>query len=107
MPFSRLEDRRLITGSGRYTADWNFAGQAYGHFLRADRAHARIRAIDFEAARSMPGVLAVITADDAVRNGFGSLPAIAPLPGRGGSAMLKVHRTVLAFRPGRFVGGCV
>lgn len=38
----RREDLRLVTGRGRYTADWNLPGQAYGHFLRADRAHAEI-----------------------------------------------------------------
>jgi len=107
MPFSRLEDRRLITGSGRYTSDWSFPGQVYAHFLRADRAHARIRGIDLTAARAMPGVLAVITVEDAKRSGFGSLPSMAPLPGRGGSAMTKVHRPVLADGAVRFVGECV
>jgi len=38
----RREDDRLLTGRGRYTADWNLPGQLYGHFLRSDRAHARI-----------------------------------------------------------------
>ena len=42
----RLEDARMLTGRGRYVADWNFADQAYGHFLRSDRAHARIVTID-------------------------------------------------------------
>ena len=38
----RREDFRLLTGSGRYTADWNLDGQAYACFLRSDRAHAEI-----------------------------------------------------------------
>ena len=38
-PFKgRREDFRLVTGQGRYTADWNLPNQAHGHFLRADRA---------------------------------------------------------------------
>jgi len=38
----RLEDRRLLTGQGTFTSDWNFPGQAYAVFLRSDRVHAEI-----------------------------------------------------------------
>ena len=38
----RREDDRLLTGKGRFTADWNLPGQLYGCFLRSDRAHAEI-----------------------------------------------------------------
>jgi hypothetical protein len=48
----RREDLRLITGRGRYTADWERPGQLFGHFLRSDRAHAEIVRIDItEASR--------------------------------------------------------
>ena len=60
----RVEDRRLITGNGRYTADFNLAGQLHATFLRADRAHAEIRGIDTSAAGKHPGVIAVWTAAD-------------------------------------------
>src|SRR4051794_9212668 len=61
-PFKgRREDDRLLTGQGRYTADWNFPGQLYGYFLRSDRAHAEIVSIDSEAAKKSPGVIAVFT----------------------------------------------
>ncbi len=61
-PFrGRREDDRLLTGQGRYTADWNFPGQLYGCFLRSDRAHARIVSINTDAARASPGVHAVFT----------------------------------------------
>jgi carbon-monoxide dehydrogenase large subunit len=36
----RREDDRLLTGQGRYTADWSLPGQLYGYFLRSDLAHA-------------------------------------------------------------------
>ena len=42
----RREDQRLVTGQGRYTADWTLPGQAYGYFLRSDLAHAEIVALD-------------------------------------------------------------
>ena len=37
----RLEDERMLKGRGRYVADWNLPGQAYGHFVR--RRHHRLR----------------------------------------------------------------
>lgn len=107
MTFSRLEDRRFVTGAGRYVSDWNFPGQRHAAFLRADRAHARIVSIDIEAARAMPGVRAVITAADTATAGFRSLPCAAPIPGKGGSALLRPERPVLAADVVRFVGECV
>ena len=60
----RLEDDRMLTGRGRYVADWNLPGQLYGHFLRSDRAHADILSVEKEAALKFPGVIAVLTGDD-------------------------------------------
>ena len=45
-PLLRKEDVRLLTGSGRYSDDVNFPGQAYAVFVRSPHAHARIRSID-------------------------------------------------------------
>src|SRR5713101_8137403 len=60
----RREDARLLTGGGRYTADWNLPGQAYAFFLRSDRAHAEIVSIDAEAASARKGVHLVLTGAD-------------------------------------------
>ncbi|MDP6814564.1 MAG: hypothetical protein QF582_15220, partial [Alphaproteobacteria bacterium] len=60
----RVEDQRFLRGGGRYTDDIDLAGQAYGYLLRSPHAHARIGAIDTEAARAVPGVLAVFTGAD-------------------------------------------
>src|SRR5207247_1316311 len=49
----RLEDERMLKGSGRYVADWNLPGQACGHFLRSDRAHAEIAAAGQDAAEAV------------------------------------------------------
>ena len=51
----RREDRRLLTGTGCFTADWSLAGEVHAAFLRSDRAHARIRSIDTSAARALTG----------------------------------------------------
>ena len=46
----RREDARLLTGQGRFAADWNLPGQLYAHFLRSDRAHAEIVSLNIEKA---------------------------------------------------------
>jgi carbon-monoxide dehydrogenase large subunit len=66
----RLEDRRLVTGNGRYTDDINVDGQVYAAFLRSTHAHAIICSIDTTAAREAPGVLAVLTGQDYLDAGF-------------------------------------
>ena len=67
---SRREDLRLITGAGKYASDWNLPGQLYAYFLRADRAHAKLVAINTEAARAQPGVVRVYTGADMVKAGY-------------------------------------
>lgn len=70
----RLEDRRFLVGDGLYTADLAIAGQAYMYVVRSMHAHARIHAIDVDAVRQMPGVLAVLTGDDVKADGLGPIP---------------------------------
>jgi aerobic carbon-monoxide dehydrogenase large subunit len=100
----RREDFRLVTGSGRYTADWNLPGQAHAWFLRSDRAHAEIVTIDASEARAVPGVVAVLTGADVVGAGFKTPPAILMMKGKGGSAFKQPHRHALAHERVRFVG---
>jgi carbon-monoxide dehydrogenase large subunit len=73
----RKEDLRLVTGDGCYSDDFNFPGQAYGAVLRSPHAHARIRSIDVVQARGMPGVLAVLTGQDARADGLKAIPHLA------------------------------
>lgn len=60
----RVEDKRLITGQGRFAGDIKLEGIVHVAFCRSALPHARIRAIDRSGATSMPGVIAVWTADD-------------------------------------------
>src|SRR5256886_5021186 len=60
----RVEDERLITGRGRFAGDIKLDGLVHVAFCRSSLSHARIRAIDTSAAKSLPGVIAVWTADD-------------------------------------------
>ncbi|OGA67758.1 MAG: hypothetical protein A3G81_11545 [Betaproteobacteria bacterium RIFCSPLOWO2_12_FULL_65_14] len=100
----RLEDGRMLTGRGRYVADWRIDGQVYGHFLRSDRAHAEIAAIDVSAAVAMPGVIAVLTGDDMAAAGLNPMPAAAPMKGRGGAEQRPTPRPALAQGRVRHVG---
>lgn len=70
----RREDRRFITGSGRYTDDINLPHQLYAAFVRANVAHAKITEINTQAARKTHGVVAVFTGKDMQADDVGSLP---------------------------------
>ena len=73
-PVRRREDRRLLTGRGRYSDDLNLPGQAYAVMVRSPHAHARIRSIDAAAARAAPGVLAVLDGKDLLADGLAAIP---------------------------------
>jgi carbon-monoxide dehydrogenase large subunit len=100
----RREDHRLITGQGRFTSDWSLPGQLYGHFLRADRAHAEIVSLDVSAALAAPGVRLVLTGEDIVKAGFGVEPPLVRYPGKGGMKLAEPHRHALAVGRVRHVG---
>jgi CO/xanthine dehydrogenase Mo-binding subunit len=53
-----------VTGRAMYAADFATAGTLYGKILRSPHAHARMRSIDTSKAEALPGVKAVVTAED-------------------------------------------
>ncbi len=61
---ARTDDRPFVDGSARFVADIDRPGQAWGRVVRSPAASATIRGIDTTAALRLPGVLAVLTADD-------------------------------------------
>ena len=69
----RKEDKRFLTGKGRYLDDINRPGQAYGTFLRSPHAFAKIKSIDTSAAAAAPGVVAIFTGADLAADGVGGL----------------------------------
>ena len=69
----RREDQRFLTGQGRYLDDLAFDGVAHAVVLRSPHAHAEIRATDIAAAKAMPRVLAVLTAEDVRADGLNPL----------------------------------
>jgi aerobic carbon-monoxide dehydrogenase large subunit len=60
----RVEDKRFVTGNGKYTDDIKLPHMTYAHILRSPYAHAKIVSIDLAAAKAMEGVVAIFTGDD-------------------------------------------
>ena len=52
----RKEDKRFITGKGRYVDDIKLVGMSHAQFVRSPHAHAKVKSIDTSAAAKMPGV---------------------------------------------------
>lgn len=69
-PLRRKEDIRLITGKGRFTDDFALPGQTWAWMVRSPYPHARIISIDKAEALAMPGVLAVLTGEDCLKDGL-------------------------------------
>ncbi len=78
-PLRRKEDRRLLTGTGQFTADFLRPGMAHAAMVRSPHAHARIVAVDVAAAAVMPGVLVVLTGEEYAAEGLGGITPGGPL----------------------------
>ncbi len=61
---TRLEDPALLAGRGRFVDDLKLPGLLQACFVRSPHAHAMVRGIDGKPALAMPGVHAVLIADD-------------------------------------------
>tara|TARA_B100000676_G_scaffold251297_1_gene256204 strand:- start:481 stop:2850 length:2370 start_codon:yes stop_codon:yes gene_type:complete len=103
----RKEDKKFLTGKGRYTDDINRAGQIYAYFVRSDVAHANIKSIDTKAASAASGVVAVYTGEDVAADGIGGPICGWVVPNRDGSATHEPPHPLLAQGKVRFVGDAV
>jgi aerobic carbon-monoxide dehydrogenase large subunit len=93
----RKETLRFVTGTGRYVDDLLPPDTLHAAFVRSACAHARIKAIDVEAARTMPGVHAVFTAEDIAQK-------IKPLRVGGSSLLRQIKLYPLAIDKVRYFG---
>src|SRR5205814_1107855 len=73
-PLPKIDAWGKVTGDTRFADDMVLPRMAFGKLLRSPHAHARVRAIDTARAKTVPGVLAVVTAADLPRVKFGILP---------------------------------
>src|SRR5262245_26078783 len=78
-PVRRKEDARLVTGAGCFSDDVDLPRQARAFVLRSVHAHARIKGIDTARAKSLRGVLAVLTGADLKADGVKPIPPDASI----------------------------
>jgi aerobic carbon-monoxide dehydrogenase large subunit len=100
----RVEDERLLTGRGRFADDVAVTHTAFAYIVRSPHAHARIAGIDKSAALAAPGVLAILTGEDAAREKLGDI-ACAVFPKQPpGSGSYRADHPILARDKVRHVG---
>jgi len=114
-PVRRREDRRLVTGNGRFSDDVNLPGQVYAVIVRSPHAHARLLSIDTGKAQASPRVLAVLTGRELLADGlkpfphkpFTSHPADIILVNKDGAPLYSAPQYALAVDKVRYVGEAV
>lgn len=84
-PVRRVEDLRFLTGAGPYVYDINLKGQVYAHVVRSSLAHGRILGLDTKSAKSLPGIIDIITTAELKARGANALGCEIPLNNRDGS----------------------
>ncbi|MGA8551537.1 MAG: molybdopterin cofactor-binding domain-containing protein, partial [Stellaceae bacterium] len=100
----RREDARFLTGRGGYLDDLAFDGLAHAVVLRSPHAHALIGQLDTAAAQSMPGMLAVLTAEDVRAGGLLPLRPTAETNAQTGERFAFMPQPLLADGRVRYAG---
>jgi carbon-monoxide dehydrogenase large subunit len=104
---ARKEDKRFITGAGRYVDDMVVPGMKHAAFVRSPHAHAEITGIDVAAAKAMPGVIGVLTGKEIKADGIGNLICGWMIHSKDGSPMKMGAWSPLAVDRVRYVGDAV
>jgi carbon-monoxide dehydrogenase large subunit len=104
---ARKEDRRFITGAGRYVDDMVVPGMKHAAFVRSPYAHADIKKIDVKAAEAMPGVIGVLTGKHLKGDGIGNLIRGWMFHSNDGTPMKMGAWSPLAVDRVRYVGDAV
>ncbi len=102
-PIKRNEDARLLTGQALFTDDVHLPGMLQVAFVRSNYAHANLLGIDVSAARTMPGVVAIYTAED-LGDYWQPGPLLVPPPPIQGLIFHPRTQVPLAKEKVRFVG---
>src|SRR6266850_1211651 len=103
----RKEDRRFITGKGRYVDDIKLQGMTHAHFVRSPHAHAKVKNIDSAAAMKMPGVVGVLTGQQIVDDKVGNLICGWAITSKDGTGMKMGAWPAMAAETVRFAGQAV
>jgi len=100
----RKEDKRFLTGKGRYTADINITNQTYACFVRSPHARAKINQVDTTKASKAPGVVAILTGDDLAQDKIGGMIAGWKIVSQDGKDMKVPPHPALAKDSVNYVG---
>ena len=103
----RKEDKRFITGKGKYTDDFKMAGMHFAAFVRSPYAHATVKSIDKSAAEAMDGVVAVLDGQQLTGDGIGNIICGWAVNSKDGSPMNMGAWSALATEKVRYVGDAV
>ena len=103
----RTEDKRFLTGTGRYVDDLPLARATYAYFLRSPHAHAKIKSIDTAAAKKMPGVVEIFTGKDLVDAKVGGLICGWVVKDKHGQPHKAPPHPIMAADTVRYVGDTV
>ena len=103
----RKEDRRLLTGQGKFTDDLVLPGQTYAAFVRSPFPHARILSYETADAMEIDGAIAVYTGEDFAVSGLGPLQCGWMIHSVDGSPMRVGVHPALASEVVRYVGDAV
>ncbi len=106
-PVKRVEDKKFITGKGRYTDDIVLPKMTFAAIVRSPYAHANIKSIDTKAAAAAEGVVAVFTGEQMQADGVGGLPAGWQVDFKNGDTMKEPPHPPLAVGKVRHVGDSV
>lgn len=104
---ARKEDKRFITGAGRYVDDMVVPGMKHAAFVRSPHAHAQIKKIDVKKAQGMRGVIGVLTGKELKADGIGNLICGWMIHSKDGSPMKMGAWSPLAIDKVRYVGDAV
>ncbi len=99
----RVEDKRFLTGQGKYTDDIKMPGMVYAYILRSPYAHATINSIDVEAASKADGVVAIFTGND-IPESIAGVPCGWQVDFKNGDTMKEPPHPLLVRKKVRHVG---
>lgn len=103
----RVEDKRFITGKGRYTDDIVLPQMTYACFVRSPHAHAEIVSVDTSHAEGMDGVVKIFTGKDTDAAGIAGVPCGWQVDFKNGDTMKEPPHPLLVSDKARHAGDAV
>ena len=103
----RVEDKRFITGQGRYTDDIVLPQMTYACMVRSPHAHAEIVSVDIAQAEQMDGVVKIFTGKDTDAAGIGGVPCGWQVDFKNGDTMKEPPHPLLVSDKARHAGDTI